>query len=155
MKRILALAAAVCMTLSMMMLTASAVEWPTTLHAGCEHTDSDHIYASGNTFPDGERCIEGRKFYVDGSYKDFTEATKYDNGVIKAKFFPAYVAPSTTIPGGWYYKVKGVTPSQYLPCIVTAPAQPKTGVEDTLPLWFGIMAVSACAYVLTSKKKIF
>lgn len=33
--------------------------------------------------------------------------------------------------------------------------QPKTGVMDTLPLWFGVMAVSACAYVLTSKKKVF
>lgn len=33
--------------------------------------------------------------------------------------------------------------------------QPKTGVVDTLPIWFGVMAVSACAYVLTSKKKLF
>ena len=36
-----------------------------------------------------------------------------------------------------------------------AKPQPKTGVMDTLPLWFGMMAVSACAYVLTSKKKVF
>lgn len=33
--------------------------------------------------------------------------------------------------------------------------QPKTGVADVLPLWFGVMAVSAAAYVLTSKRKAF
>lgn len=37
----------------------------------------------------------------------------------------------------------------------SAKSQPKTGVMDTLPMWFGVMAVSAAAYVLTSKKRFF
>lgn len=58
--------------------------------------------------------------------------------------------------GKWYYATDDTfTDGAKCPQCRAFVPQPKTGVMDTLPLWFGVMAVSACAYVLTSKKRVF
>lgn len=53
------------------------------------------------------------------------------------------------------YTVGGDTYTITKDFAITPKPQPKTGVEDVLPVWFAVMAVSAAAYVLTSKKRFF
>lgn len=142
MKRFFALALVLVMALSMMAMTASAapITCPThgTVYEPCtEHRTASHYYIR-NITPDNivEYCV----FY----------RTKFD-GHDEAPISVFTANGVTPTKGMLVYDGDGFGVCKYPP----APAQPKTGVMDTLPVWFGVMAVSACAYVLTSKKKVF
>ncbi len=147
MKRIFALALALIMALGMMVMTASAesIYCPDhpVIDASCtEHSGTAHYYIYEITGDTVKYCY----FYPDNDgFGDDREKNMS------------------------YFTERGLTPEVGMlvwvdmegGCIgvckrLGAPAaQPKTGVMDTLPLWFGVMAVSACAYVLTSKKRVF
>ncbi len=143
--RIFALALVLIMTLGMMAMTASAApitcpDHPQAVIYCTEHPDDWHYYV---------------------------------NNVAGGTVYTCYFRPSGTMghfsQSMEWFQERGVTPAEGMTIIIgfegdasicenAAPApqpQPKTGVEDTLPIWFGVMAASACAYVLTTKKRGF
>lgn len=153
MKRLIAFALVLVMALSMMVMTASAA---LAAEAACTpHSDSMHWKYSGSYEED--IAIDG--FIYNGVSYDIN-GDSYPSNKAYSNFVKQFAdghVPQDTDTGNWWYldAVEGVL------CRCTGnhgtqpTAQPKTGVMDTLPVWFGVMAVSACAYVLTSKKKVF
>lgn len=153
MKRLIAFALVLVMALSMMVMTASAA---LAAEAACTlHPDSTHWKYNGTKEED--IGIEG---YIYNGVIYFDDGDSGPNSPAYSNFVKQFAdghVPQDTDAGNWWYldAVEGVL------CRCTGnhgtqpTAQPKTGVMDTLPLWFGVMAVSACAYVLTSKKKVF
>ncbi len=149
MKRIFALALALILTLGMMTMTASAVSLhcPEHLNIGTtctEHPDIMHYYIYK---------IDGDTVYYCWFYADDGALAGHDYEPI-SNFTDEGLTPEV----GMLVLVEGEGSGFGFCKRLGAPAaqpQPKTGVMDTLPMWFGVMAVSACAYVLTSKKRVF
>lgn len=147
MKRIFALALVLVMALGMMSMTASAAPITCPDHSLANgtctaHTDEMHYYIYEIT---ADNIVKYCWFYADNQ-----EFADHDENPIS--YFTERGLTPTVGMLIWAEVEGGAVGVCKYP---SAPAQPKTGVMDTLPLWFGIMAVSACAYILTSKKKVF
>lgn len=149
MKRIFALALVLIMALSMMAVTAFAVAPHSSAPGACNQT----YYAPSYDY---FICLHGSTTYqlhVNDIIRagcmaiSSSGATVYLDGVQVTNY-------TTLVQDAMVTSVDNLTRVMEL-STYSAPAQPKTGVMDTLPVWFGVMAVSACAYVLTSKKKVF
>lgn len=141
MKRIFALAPVLVMALSMMVMTASAIEdCNCGISIDCaEH--STHLYVREVKDGNAYMCTYVAMYPNDGTHQQ-----------ISVTVFEALTNGRYPVVGMWLGSTQG---GDFVICREPAKAQPKTGVPDTLPLWFGVMAVSACAYVLTSKKRVF
>lgn len=150
MKKLIALALVLCMALSMMVLTASAYlapEPPTLVCTNPNHK-VHYFIIEGLNDPDFGDFYKFKRIDVDGP-NNWSEVNQMFKSVLHGMF-----GKDALQPGELYYY--NAQTGEGGPCTNTpAQPQPKTGVLDTLPLWFGVMAVSACAYVLTSKKRGF
>lgn len=147
MKRFLALIFALCLAVSMMTVTASAVFYSADPYHyvsklplyGWSYTDTSDftvlvvgdVLAEGMQLAGGTVVLNGETLVPNAS------------GIV---ILPE-AAPVTGIDGDTIYL--GYPPQP------KAEPQPRTGVADTLPMWFGILTFCGAVYVLTSKKRYF